>query len=164
MYRTILLTTCFFLLVFSSVAQQSQDEQYAQDVERIREATDLYHNIEVAEAAGYPSTDYCKESEAGGMGHHFMNENFLDDDLDVEQPEILIYAPAWEEDGVLKLAAVQYVVPYSVWGPDETPPRILDQDLKPADEFQFWQLHVWAWKENSNGLFADWNPAIRCSR
>jgi hypothetical protein len=26
----------------------------------------------------------------------------------------------------------------------------------------FFQLHVWAWKENPNGTFADWNPLVAC--
>jgi hypothetical protein len=26
----------------------------------------------------------------------------------------------------------------------------------------FYALHVWAWKENPNGTFADWNPKVSC--
>jgi hypothetical protein len=26
----------------------------------------------------------------------------------------------------------------------------------------FYELHVWAWKTNPNGVFADWNPNVSC--
>jgi len=28
----------------------------------------------------------------------------------------------------------------------------------------FYTLHVWAWKDNPNGLYADWNPRVNCLR
>jgi len=26
----------------------------------------------------------------------------------------------------------------------------------------FYALHVWAWKDNPNGTFVNWNPAVSC--
>ena len=26
----------------------------------------------------------------------------------------------------------------------------------------FYELHVWAWKQNPNGTFTDWNPKVPC--
>ncbi len=26
----------------------------------------------------------------------------------------------------------------------------------------FYELHVWAWKQNPKGSFADWNPKVSC--
>ena len=26
----------------------------------------------------------------------------------------------------------------------------------------FYELHVWAWKDNPRGSFADWNPSVSC--
>jgi hypothetical protein len=26
----------------------------------------------------------------------------------------------------------------------------------------FYTLHVWAWKDNPNGTFTNWNPAVSC--
>jgi hypothetical protein len=26
----------------------------------------------------------------------------------------------------------------------------------------FYELHVWAWKDNPHGSFADWNPKATC--
>jgi len=28
---------------------------------------------------------------------------------------------------------------------------------------QFYELHVWAWKDNPHGSFADWNPKASCA-
>jgi hypothetical protein len=26
----------------------------------------------------------------------------------------------------------------------------------------FYELHVWAWRDNPHGAFVDWNPAVSC--
>ena len=26
----------------------------------------------------------------------------------------------------------------------------------------FYELHVWAWRNNPNGTFVDWNPRVSC--
>lgn len=144
----------------ASAGEQAEIERA---VLRIREATKAFHDIGAAVAAGYPATDHCLESAAGAMGHHFINQTLYDAQLEVERPEILVYAPR-EEDGGLELAGVEYVVPYSVRPRDAQPPTILGQELKRADGLQIWYLHVWVWKENPKGLFADWNPTFTCKR
>lgn len=131
------------------------------DLERVREVTAEFHDLAAAHAAGYPTrVPRCMENQpAGGMGLHYMHQALLDDQLDVEKPEILVYAPAAE--GAPKLVGVEYVVPLDVWTAEE-PPRIFDQSLKRSEGLGIWYLHVWAWEPNPNGLFADWNPAVRC--
>jgi hypothetical protein len=27
----------------------------------------------------------------------------------------------------------------------------------------FYELHVWAWRDNSFGTFVDWNPDVSCA-
>ena len=34
--------------------------------------------------------------------------------------------------------------------------------MKPEVTFQYWYLHVWAWRKNPEGMFADFNPAVQC--
>jgi hypothetical protein len=135
------------------------------EIERIRAATEAFHEVTAAHAAGYPTmVPGCLENPPqGGMGHHYIHPELMDDELEVERPEILVYAPT--DEGGLKLAGVEYAVPYTAWPRDgREAPRILGRDLKPSDPLQLWYLHVWVWEENSKGLFADWNPAVRCSR
>ena len=26
----------------------------------------------------------------------------------------------------------------------------------------FYELHVWAWRDNPHGMFVDWNPTVSC--
>lgn len=132
------------------------------DLERVRAATDEFHDIAAAHAAGYPTrVPGCLENPpAGGMGLHYVHPDRLDDHLDVEHPEILVYAPT--SSGKPKLVGVEYVVPFSARGPDEEAPRIFGRSLKRAPRLRLWYLHVWVWERNSNGLFADWNPAVKC--
>ena len=137
-------------------------ETLESELERIRETTEAFRDITAAHAAGYPTeVPACVENPPeGGMGHHYIHPGLMDGRLEVERPEVLVYAPG--DGGDLKLAGVEYIVPYSANGPDESPPHILGQDLQRSDQLQLWYLHVWAWEENPNGLFADWNPLIHC--
>ena len=53
--------------------------------------------------------------------------------------------------------------------PDGTPPVLMGQHFQfvgtpnryclPA----FYELHVWAWKDNPFGTFVDWNPEVSCA-
>jgi len=138
------------------------DASVRRDVETLRSATAKYHDLKAAEAAGYPSKmPACvADSTMGGMGHHFIDPALFDDKLEIERPEMLIYAPAGE--GKVELVAVEYVVPFRVLPATEKAPRLFGQELKPYEQFKYWALHVWAWRRNSAGLFADWNPAVKC--
>jgi hypothetical protein len=60
------------------------------------------------------------------------------------------------------LNGVEYLIPYSRWSRDSTAPTLMGQRLKRADDLRVWYLHMWVWRENTAGLFADWNPAVRC--
>lgn len=134
------------------------------DVERLRVATNPYHDVKVAQTAGYPTAlPACvADSTMGGMGRHYLDRASYDEKLDVAHPEMLIYAPS----GTGKpdqLAGVEYVIPFRLLPSTEKPPRLFGQELKRHEEFKYWYLHVWAWKKNSAGLFADWDPSIRCT-
>jgi hypothetical protein len=135
-------------------------DDLSRELDRIREVTRKFKDLEKAHEAGYPTrVPRCIDSQDGGMGHHYMHPRLLDDTLELEKPEILVYAPV--EDGKLRLAGVEYIVPLSAWR-DTDPPKILGQSLKRSDQLEIWYLHVWVWEENVNGMFADWNPAVKC--
>jgi hypothetical protein len=148
----------------ASVAQLTDgfDANVRRDVETLRRATDKYHDLAAAQAAGYPSkVPACiADSTMGGMGHHYIDRTLFDDKLEIERPEMLIYAPAGE--GKVELVGVEYVIPYRALPATSTPPRLFGQELKKYDQFNYWAIHVWAWKQNKAGLFADWNPAVTC--
>ena len=94
------------------------------------------------------------------MGHHLIDRPAFDAKLDIRHPEMLVYAPLG--NGKVELVAVEYVVPYAVLPRTAPPPHLFGQALKQYDKFNYWEIHVWAWRKNSAGLFADWNPAVKC--
>jgi hypothetical protein len=130
------------------------------DVARVRDATVRFKSTEAAEAAGYKRVTDCVENPPhGAMGYHFQNNSLLDTTLDVDQPEVLVYEK--KADGGFKLNGVEFLVPISAWTAAE-PPRIMGQALKRADKLGIWYLHVWTWEPSPSGLFADWNPRVKC--
>jgi hypothetical protein len=140
------------------------DASVRQDVEKLRSATSRFrHDLAAAGEVGYPTATMPRciaDSTMGGMGHHMIDRTLFDDKLEIERPEMLIYAP--NESGKMELVGVEYVVPFRARPATEKAPRLFGQALKPYAEFNYWALHVWAWKQNAAGLFADWNPAIKC--
>jgi hypothetical protein len=103
------------------------------------------------------------------MGVHFANKALLGDDvLNPSQPEALIYE---FKDGRARLVGVEFIVLADVWhvnhAPDD-PPVLEGQLLQFVDTPNrfglpaFYELHVWAWRDNPNGAFVDWNPRVSC--
>lgn len=130
------------------------------DLARIRAATERYKSPEAAIAAGYPLNSSCIANPPhGAMGYHFQNASLLDAKLDVEKPEILVYERL--ADGSFKLNGVEYIVPIAAWKQDG-PPTIMGQKLKRADQLGIYYLHVWTWEPSPDGVFADWNPRVKC--
>ena len=130
------------------------------DVAKVRDATTRFKTTEAAEAAGYARVTDCVESQpAGAMGYHFQNNALLDTKLDLDHPEVLVYEK--KPDGTFKLNGVEFLVPISAWKATEAP-RIMGQALKKADRLGIWYLHVWTWEPSPSGLFADWNPNVKC--
>lgn len=137
-------------------------EAVDRDIARVREATEAFRSLDAAAAAGYArSVRQCvAHPEHGAMGYHHANAALLDDRLEVERPEMLVYERA--ADGEYVLNGVEYIVPYTARPRDAAPPTVMGQQLKRADGLQLWYLHVWIWKENGEGVFADWNAAVEC--
>jgi hypothetical protein len=132
------------------------------DVEAVRVATESFKVLDNAVAAGYErDVRHCiANPPQGGMGFHHKNPALRDAHLEVERPEILLYART--PDGRYKLTGVEYIVPMSAWSGVE-PPTIMGQNLKRSESLGIWYLHVWVWEPNPSGLFADWNPRVSCS-
>jgi hypothetical protein len=117
-----------------------------------------------AAKAGYPADlGMCAaDATMGAMGYHFVNRALFDATVDIERPEMLVFEPLGE--GKARLVAVEYVVPYRFAPRDGPAPRLFGQALKQYDKFNYWEIHVWAWKANRSGIFADWNPDVICPK
>lgn len=119
---------------------------------------------------GYGSTLGCVTGpEEGAMGVHFVNPELLGDaELNPDRPEALIYE---FKDGVGRLVGAEFIVLADVWHTTHAlnDPPILEGQLlhfvESPNRFglpPFYELHVWAWRNNPNGAFVDWNPRVSC--
>lgn len=132
------------------------------DVAALRRLTATFHSFEVAEAAGWNAkiTECFENAELGGMGFHYGNPGFIDGQVNVLEPELLLYEP--QKNGKLRFVAVEYIVPFAAWTSSE-PPKLYGQSFHRNEAFGIWALHVWHERENPRGMFADWNPKVNCA-
>jgi len=134
---------------------------------KVREATSIYRDINRAIAAGYAQFGGCVSGpEVGAMGVHYVNGSLVDGTLDVEHPEALIYE---FKNGVARLVGVEFITPVPVWDAQHQ-----DLPLLAGHHLQYfgapnryrlpalYELHVWAWRDNPNGNYVDWNPRVSC--
>ena len=140
---------------------------FGADVERdlasLRSATAAFHEFSAARDAGWSTqitSCMTDPGGAGGMGFHYGNTELINGTVDVEHPELLLYEP--EQNGKLRLVAVEYIIPYTFHARSAEPPVLFGQKFKQVDAFQLWGLHAWVWKQNASGMFAAWNPAVNC--
>ena len=132
-------------------------------VATLRTATTRFQALDSAVAAGYArDVPRCfVMQDHGAMGYHHVNRSYVDSLLDPQHPEILLYERA--ADSAYRLTAIEFIVPYRLWpAASESIPTVRGQRLHRVDEVNVWGLHVWLWKENPAGLFADWNPTVSC--
>jgi hypothetical protein len=159
--------------VTAVVAQAGTAKHGPTTAQALRHATAKYHDISVAEGAGYAllrdaQNIACIDNQpVGGMGVHFVNGGVGDTELDPYEPEALVYAPM--RDRTLRLAALEYIVFAAAWDAEHSsPPSLFGQQffLTPApNRFgipAFYALHVWIWKRNPAGLTQPWNPRVHC--
>jgi hypothetical protein len=129
---------------------------------RVRAATAAYRVLDSAVAKGYAaSVPQCfSDPTHGAMGYHHLNRAYVDRNVEIEKPEILLYER--KADGSYGLNGVEYIIPYRVWPKDSVPPKLMGRDMVQSEPLQLWYTHMWVWTPNKAGLFADWNPAVKC--
>jgi hypothetical protein len=158
------------LIALTSVALASsgRSKPASTFAETVRQATAQFKDVRKAEDAGYALLHGCVSGpQEGAMGIHFANGGLVGDGaLDALHPEALLYEP---KDGKLQLVGVEYVVIADGWNANhQTPPVLMGQLFNyvgAPNRFglpAFYELHVWAWKSDRDGMFADWNPRVSC--
>jgi hypothetical protein len=127
----------------------------------IRRATARYHDLDAAIADGFIFLHGCEtrpdEGPAGILYVHMGR--LLDGVIDPASPDALLYGP--RTNGPPKLLGVELAIPYPMWTGTE-PPRFMGAEFQSEDEFGVFGLHVWAWTNNPEGMFAEANPDIAC--
>jgi len=141
-------------------------------VEAVRAATERFRNVRTltqATTEGYSLLFGCVSGgEFGAMGLHFVNLSLLGDgEVDVTRPEIVLYEPT--PNGGVRITGADYVVIKADWdAKHSSPPQLMGQLFHLFDSPNrfglppFYTLHVWAWKDNPNGTFVNWNPKVSC--
>ena len=138
-------------------------------VQIVRDATRQFLNVNAATAAGYgPFLGCVTGPDHGAMGIHYVNlAVYGDGEIDGAHPEALIYEP---KGNLRRLVGVEYLVDAATWlaGHNNAPPVLEGQVFNlvgspnrynlPA----FFELHVWAWRDNPQGAFVDWNNEVSC--
>jgi hypothetical protein len=126
--------------------------------------------------------------QLGGMGIHYFRPDLLGitgppnprvsgtgTHTDFRTPAVLIYEP--QADGSLRLVAVENLVFEKAWraaGHDEPPQyegqtyyHMVDNPLTAADEAHgfepHYELHIWLYRQNPSGTFAQFNPRATCA-
>jgi hypothetical protein len=137
-------------------------------VKAVQDATRKYFNVNDARKAGYgPFLGCVTGPDHGAMGVHYVNGAFLNGELHVDKPQALIYEPVGNR---FRLVGVEFIVDAATWlkSHNGTPPVLEGQVLQlvPApNRFNlptFFEIHVWAWRNNPNGAFVDWNNRVTC--
>lgn len=161
-----------FVITAPLFAHDSRHEQAAPAklVQIVRDATRQFVDVNAAAGAQYsPFLGCVSGPDHGAMGVHYVNGALVaDGEIDASRPEALIYEPS---AGGMRLVGVEYIVPDAgQWlATHGNAPVLEGQSFQLVDSpnrygipTAFFELHVWAWRDNPNGAFVDWNNNVTC--
>ena len=155
-----------------AISSQPPTRQQNALVSAVRDATARFKNVRSVDGPGegYQLAFGCVSGgEFGAMGLHYVNMSLVDGDVNPSQPEIILFEPV--ANGRIRITGVDFLVPVAAWEekhPGEGPPQLFGQLFHLFDSPNrfgldaFYTLHVWAWKDNPNGTFVNWNPNVSC--
>ena len=172
--RVVVLSGLAFALAGCESGSPSAPDPVRSDLDRVALATERYLDVANALADGFVQGSPCDGSAAGAMGFHYVNPGRMDGRIVLTEPEVLLYFP---ERGGLRLVAVEYLLPivqdgrpyFGSVAPSTGPaPTIMGQTFdgpmpghSPTMPWHY-DLHVWLFRDNPSGRFAQYNPALRC--
>jgi len=148
-----------------------QQKRANQLIQTVRDNTFLFQTpADLPQGYGLLFGCVSGDSNEGAMGLHYVNTDLVFDGgaLNPNTPEIVLYEPL--PGGRAKITGADYVVMQADWDAQhpKDPPQLFGQLfhlITFPNRFgldAFYTLHVWAWKENPNGPFANWNPTVSC--
>jgi hypothetical protein len=103
------------------------------------------------------------------MGIHYVNGEFVrDGEINAQKPEALIYEPVGDKR---RLVGVEFIVDATTWLKSHAAPPMLEGQafhlVNAPNRYAipaFFELHVWAWRENPQGSYVDWNNNVTCEK
>jgi hypothetical protein len=173
------------LLVMPTAATSSSAEMVdAEEAFAVARVTAKYLDETKAPKDGFRRTSFCvsRPPQAGGgaMGYHYQNEARWDRELNILEPEAVLYEQrrsSTSPGGTRKLVAVEYFLvdedqdlstnehPVLLGQPMQGPMPGHPEPDHPTDPNWMpihYELHVWIWKANPSGPFSMWNPNVQC--
>ncbi|MFC8504978.1 hypothetical protein ACFU3J_00735 [Streptomyces sp. NPDC057411] len=139
---------------------RADDASVKLDLSKAYKATAKYAYEPFAIRDGFLRTDVCvADPGMGGMGYHYVKPQNVGS-TDPARPAVVIYATG--KDGKRHLVAVEWVVPNT----GQPVPRMFDRNFDGpfANPVlgNIYDRHVWLYKKNPAGLFARYNPDVKC--
>jgi hypothetical protein len=142
-------------------------------VQAVKIATGKFKNV--TDIAG-PGSDYAltfgcvSGGDFGAMGLHYLKGSILHDGMiNIDDPEIILFEPT--RNGGIQITGADYLVfasEFEAKNGKGVVPSLKGQLFHFFDSPNrfgldpFYTLHVWAWKDNPNGTFTNWNPNVSC--
>jgi hypothetical protein len=135
----------------------------------VREPTERFKDVSVAQAEGYTLQFGCVSGDySAAMGLDYVNGDLVSKGvLDATHPQIVIYEAT--PGGGRRLIGADYLLIADAWNATHSgPPELMGQFFhlfESPNRFglpAFYTLHVWAWKENPQGAFVNWQPNVSC--
>jgi len=169
------------LLVFvlAPGVASGQGTALSPELQSVRKLLDKYNDPIAAVHDGFYSSVGCvsypngvvdgsMKYPKGAMGVHFINMGNVGPKLDPAKPQVLIYEPVGDR---LKLVAAEWFMPTelaagnapTIFGQTLGGPMEGHQPIMPP-ELHHYDLHVWLWKANPEGVFSPTNPAVSCPK
>lgn len=129
------------------------DAQTVSELQQAKIATAKYNDFDQAIKDGYVDINVIVPE----MGYHYLKMDNLNATFEYDKPEILVYNK--EENGRMKLVALEYAVPISL--STNAPSGFTgDNDHWSVYQGVLWTLHAWIWEYNPDGVFNATNPLI----
>ena len=130
------------------------DAKTVRELQQAKIATAKYNDFQQAINDGYVDINVIVPE----MGYHYLKMNNLNATFEYDKPEILVYNK--EENGRMKLVALEYAVPIEL-SPSAPPAGFTGtKDTWSVYQGVLWTLHAWVWEYNPAGVFNSTNPLI----
>ena len=164
------------LLAFAALAALLATSAYAitpamqRHLDSAKSATKRYRDVNVALRDGYLASSHCEElAGVGAMGFHYYNPELgSNPQIDPLHPEFLLYTPT--ASGGRRLVGIEYMRADGDQdrSTDSDRPRFFGHKFNgpmfghfPGQPIHY-DLHVWLFLENPDGVFARYNPNAHC--
>ncbi len=141
-------------------AAAADDGSHNSLVAHVRAANNRFKDVSIAVAEGYAPIPCASGIDGGAMGVHYISKRLLEaDEIDIKHPQAVMYEPT--PGGKMTLIAVEYISSKGPASLEGQPFNFMGAPNR-YDVGPFYELHVWAWKANPRGPFADMNPKVSC--